>query len=197
MQLLHCYDVVSRRNSPWKGLFTEEDWEAFEQPRDGKTFFSGYAAKHSTGQCALSWLVTALNHLKNAAEGSAPLCFGFAHREEVLCLCVLLGLGGSKMHSPPPMGPDRSWRVSEMVPYLGHVGLEAYLPRSGRVMLRVLLNGVVVKVLPGDSLKADVEGGSNLEDISRIVDRMKKAWEDRTLKGIPTAAPECQWRGRD
>lgn len=82
------------------------------------------------------------------------------------------------MHSPPPMGPDRSRRISEMVPYLGYVGLEAYLSRSGRVMIRVLPNGVVVKVPPGDGLKADVEGGSNLEDFSQIVDRMKKAWED-------------------
>jgi hypothetical protein len=101
------------------------------------------------------------------------------------------------MHSPPPMGPDRSWRVSEMVPYVGHVGLEAYLPRSGRVMTRVLLNGVVVKVLPGDGLKTDIEGGYNLEDFSRIVVQMKEAWEDRTPKGIPTASPKCQWRGGD
>lgn len=68
MQLLHCYDVVSGRPSPWtdpEPLFTSEDWAGFEYLRDVKYYYSeGYGAQPSTGVYATPWLVSAVERLK-------------------------------------------------------------------------------------------------------------------------------------
>lgn len=96
MQLLHCYDTCAGRASPFGELFNESDWAGFEYIRDGKYYFSeGPGAIQHTGRFALPWLVSAIDYLKEAGrkKDALPLQVHFAHREEVLYLCTLLGIG--------------------------------------------------------------------------------------------------------
>ena len=73
-----------------------------------------------------------------------PLQICFTHREEILYLCSLLGLGCYTRKMTSPVGDSQSveewepsglpsdatnsrpWHVSTMACYLGHVGIEAY-----------------------------------------------------------------------
>lgn len=84
----------------------------------------------------------------NSATASPPfpLQICFTHREEILYLCSLLGLGcyrkstGSQRleaWKPSSFAHDttttRPWHVSTMACYLGHVGVEAYaVPEVGQ-----------------------------------------------------------------
>lgn len=115
--------------------------------RDVKCHFSeAHGAKYS-GIFATPWLASTIELLtalrdstttttesdRKPSSNNLPLRIGFTHRAEILYLCALLNLGlGSRRSSP--WTPDltridhaRSWRVSQMAPYVEHVGIETFL----------------------------------------------------------------------
>lgn len=170
MQLLHCYDIVSGRTSPFDHLFNHDDWVGFEYLRDTKYFFSeGYGRRH-VHLLAVPWLESALASLRTPGP-SFPLEIAFTHREEVLYLCCLLGINSQPGWTPPSDRIDtkRSWRVGLLAPYLGHVGLEAYrLSGNDITLIRVIVNGEVRPAFHGDLASTDV-GGYKWTDVSQWV----------------------------
>lgn len=178
MQLLHCYDVVSGRQSAFNNLFTLEDWVAFEYLRDTKYYFSeGYGG--DVGQYALPWLTAALGRLSRneVTEGNFPLHVSFTHREEVLYLCCLLGIGYEEGWAPnlDRVDESRRWRVSLLAPYLGHVGVETYDAAGGK-RLRIIVNGNVMPAFWG-RFEQDLDGGYDFTEVAAWALEMPRKWE--------------------
>ena len=124
MQLLHCYDVVSGRESMFNHCFDAEDWAGFEYLRDTKYHFSeGYGAKNS-GLYSVPWMDAAVmifHRLSGQMGTGLPPRIGFTHREEVPYLCCLLGICHEKDWQPSLKWVDanRQWRVSLLAPIWG------------------------------------------------------------------------------
>jgi len=190
MQLLHCYDVVSGRASPWEGLFDKEDWLGFEYLRDSKYFYcEGYGRKN-VHLLAVPWLEDAINSLLITQQHSDlgrsaerqlspkfPLQVGFTHREEVLYLCCLLGIHFRPHWYPSLSSVDsqREWRVSSLAPYLGHVGIECYGSSAHDLFLRIVVNGEVKSAFRGE-FTPDTEGGYALQDVNNWLQKRKNEY---------------------
>lgn len=181
MQLLHCYDVVSGRESPFNHCFDAEDWAGFEYLRDTKYHFSeGYGAKNS-GLYSVPWMnaaVRVLSGLDGQTGASLPLRVGFTHREEVLYLCCLLGICYEKDWQPSlkRVDADRQWRVSLLAPYLGHVGIETYVGSSKQERLRIIVNGEVRPAFFGN-VEPDEDGGYDMSEVDAWTQRKVQEWE--------------------
>lgn len=180
LQLLHCYDVISGRRSPVEDCFTQSDWHAFEYLRDTKYHFSeGHAAR--SGRYAVPWMVAVMRKLGRAdvspGSGHFPLDVAFTHREEVLYLCCLLGIGSKEGWTPDldRVDMDRQWRVSQLAPYLGHVGIESYHQRGGEKRLRVIVNGSIVSAF-GGQLQEDADGGYDFDAVREWVSSKPYHW---------------------
>ena len=181
MQLLHCYDVISGRPSPWEHLFTQDDWLAFEYLRDAKYHYSeGFGGVPPTGMFAVPWLRATMDVLSNSKEDPDrfPLKIAFTHREELLYLCVLLKIGEKPGWTPDldKVDMERLWRVGQIAPYLGHCGLETYLDQEGDTRLRIIVNGSVFKGF-GGSLRQDEDGGYGFDTVSDWVKARGKEWD--------------------
>lgn len=100
------------------------------------------------GEYATPWLSAATRLLQNNSFGSEslygrlPLWIGFAHREEITYLAVLLGLAYDGPNPPRTdrVDEERSWRVTLLVPYLGHIGLERFGTIHAQRRIRVVVN---------------------------------------------------------
>lgn len=177
LQLLHCYDIVSGHESPFEGCFTPQDWDGFEYLRDTKYHFSeGYAG--NTGRYAIPWMKAVMRKLRQKTCAGFPLSVAFTHREEVLYLCCLLGIGYRDGWTPDlsRVDSERQWKVSQLAPYLGHVGIESYDGTDGQDRLRVIVNGSVVPAF-WKELRADDCGGYALEEVGDWVDKLECRWK--------------------
>ena len=179
IQLLHCYDVVSGRRSPFETWFTPADWTGFEYLRDTKYHYSeGYGS--DTWKIAVPWLVAVVHSLKSGPDhpSTFPLHVSFTHREEVLYLCCLLGIGYKEGWRPDLTRIDtgRSWSVSKLAPYLGHVGFEKYQIKSGEDRLRVVVNGRVTEAFLG-RFEKDLDGGYDFHAIVSWATSLPQTWE--------------------
>jgi hypothetical protein len=184
MQMLHCYDIVSGRTSPFEDLFDENDWAGFEYLRDVKHHYSEGYGRQYPGLYAIPWAVSAVNisHSLGSSTRKFPLAIAFTHREEVLYMACFLGLG-----SDGPQDPDltkvvesRKWRVSTVAPNLGHIDLETYLSQDGHKKVRIICNGEVISAFMG-KLKQDSDGGYEWEDVESWIEERFKDW--RRLEG--------------
>lgn len=181
MQLLHCYDIVSGRQSPWEECFTPSDWIGFEYLRDTKYHFSEGYGCDAARSYAVPWLQAGLRRLGQQEKVNAdfPLHVAFTHREEVLYLCCLLGIAYEPGWMPDltRVDQERQWRVSLLAPYLGHVGIETYYRKSGHKSLRVIVNGGVGSAFFGQ-LQQDQDGGYDFSEVG--------AW---------ACEHPCRWKG--
>ncbi|GAD95412.1 hypothetical protein FG03402.1 [Paecilomyces variotii No. 5] len=166
MQLLHCYDVVANRPTPFDECFDADDWAGFEYLRDVKYYFSEGYGMPQPGFYAIPWLKAAMNALSNPhSRGSQlPLRIAFAHREEILYLCCLLAINFQKNWEPAlnRVDEDRQWRAALLAPYLGHVGIESYSGSDGEKRVRVILNGDVKPAFWGIAHE-DGDGGYDFD----------------------------------
>ena len=181
MQLLHCYDIVSGRESPFQLCFDDSDWVAFEYLRDTKTYFSeGYGSSKSSIY-AIPWTNAAMRTLSQTRQSDhdLPLRVAFTHREEVLYLCCLLGICFEKDWRPSldSVDENRQWRVSLLAPYLGHVGIETYIGNSMRERLRIIINGEVRPAFFG-KLRQDEDGGYEIHEVDAWTQQKVQRWED-------------------
>lgn len=184
MQVLCAYDLVAGKESPFSPLFEKKDWLGFEYLRDLKYHFSeGYGAPHS-GEYAIPWLEQTINTLTSPTEevrntDTIPLWIGFTHREEVLYLAVLLGLGwdGPGKLSPETVRTKRHWRVTRIAPYLGHIGVESFRGPSGLSRLRIIQNGEVVAGFHGQ-LEQDEDGSYNIEEVQQWMRFRVAVWTE-------------------
>lgn len=181
MQLLHCYDAVAQRPSPFNGCFQQDDWAGFEYLRDVKYHFSeGYGTK-TPGFYAIPWVRAAITALRRprSRRPDLPLQLAFTHREEVLYLCCLLGVNFKKGWEPSleKVDEDRRWRVSHLAPYLGHVGMETYSSRdSQNLRVRLIVNGNVSPAFFG-AVEQDSDGGYDLNWVDQWTETRFRAWQ--------------------
>lgn len=184
MQLLCCYDLVDGRESPFSDLFDQTDWLGFEYMRDVKYHYSeGYGAAHA-GMYATPWLEAAMRLLLRPLlceppDKRLPLWIGFTHREEILYLAVLLGIA---WQGPLPPRIDcidgnRCWRVSELAPYLGHIGLEVFRTVESSQRVRIIINGEVVSAFKGH-LTQDSDGGYDIAAVEGWIRNCVKKWDE-------------------
>lgn len=183
MQLICCYDICAGKVSPFSDLFTSEDWLGFEYMRDIKYHYSEGYGMPKPGIYATPWLEAAVKILQSSTKtiesGHLPLWISFTHREEILYLAVLLGLGGNSNEAPRTdhIDRERSWQVSSLAPYLGHIGLETYRGTDVRNNFRIIVNG---EVTPGfqNELLQDPDGGYDEEDVISWMSVKVREWDN-------------------
>lgn len=187
MQLLHCYDLVSERPSPFETCFTSADWEGFEYLRDTKYHFSEGYGRAYPGFYAIPWLKACLTTLRDPAprDSKLPLRVAFTHREEVLYLCCLLGVNYEKGWQPNIENIDasRAWKTSILAPYLGHVGMESYLGNTSQKRVRLIVNGQVRSGFHG-LLEQDSDGGYDLDQVDQWASMHYSEWEGFSKSSI-------------
>ena len=83
------------------------------------------------------------------------------------------------------MEPNHNWWVSQMVPYLDHIGIGAYRIEGGEARVQLLSNDLAVEVLSEGCLTVRGDGGYELKDFSGAV------------KGVPRKNEEYKWKGSD
>lgn len=181
MQLLHCYDIVSGRKSPFAHLFNQNDWRRFEYLRDVKYHYSeGYGSPHP-GLYAIPGLATTIELLPElrTSEDSLPLRLCFTHREEILYMCCLLGISYQSGWEPSLIQVDenRPWRVSRLAPYLGHVGIETYdeVGSESRMRVRVIVNGEVRSAFSGE-VNQQEDRGYRMDDVKEWMEAKSELW---------------------
>ena len=183
MQLLCCYDLVAGKDSLFTELFNEGDWLGFEYMRDIKYHYSeGYGANHP-GEYATPWLDAAMrlsqkSIISELPKGRLPLWIAFTHREEVLYLAVLLGLAYDGPEAPKTdrIEGGRSWRVTSLSPYLGHIGLERFRSIDGQHRMRIVVNGEVVSGFRGQ-IPQDSDGGYDIKQVQDWVQQRVEKWD--------------------
>ncbi|KAI9808472.1 MAG: hypothetical protein M1827_007225 [Pycnora praestabilis] len=184
MQLLCCYDLVAGRESSFSDVFRDEDWLSFEYMRDVKYHYSeGHGAAHA-GEYATPWLESAIKLLQTIPESGPlakrhrlPLWISFTHREEILYLAVLLGLGwdGPGNPSTKQINESRRWRVTHLAPYLGHIGLESFKGSKGQDLLRIIVNGEVAPAFKGELPEVD-DGGYDCAHVEKWLSSRAEIW---------------------
>ena len=151
--------------SPFGQLFQEDDWAGFEYLRDVKYFYCEGYGRDNVHLLAVPFLEAAISSLStNIPAGQFPLKIGFTHREGLLYLCCLLGISYRKGWIPPlsQVEHDRGWRVADLAPYLGHIGIESYGREAGEgVHIRIIVSGEVRPAFRG-RLETDDEGGYHM-----------------------------------
>lgn len=180
MQLLHCYDVVAQRPTPFNECFETDDWSGFEYLRDVKYHFSKGYGTLQPGFHAIPWLKAAMAVLRDPSVRvpQLPLRIGFTHREEVLYLCCLLGINFQKNWAPSldRIDEGRQWRAALLAPYLGHVGIESYSGKNGEKRVRVVLNGDVKPAFWGIA-EEDSDGGYDFEQVNEWAEVQWRLWQ--------------------
>lgn len=77
IQLLHCYDIIGKRPSPFASCFESDDWAGFEYLRDVNYHFSEDYGAETPGFFAIPWMkaaLTALTAPKSSSSKPSPNC---------------------------------------------------------------------------------------------------------------------------
>ncbi|KAF2157064.1 phosphoglycerate mutase-like protein [Myriangium duriaei CBS 260.36] len=131
MQEMCGFELLSRGESPWCGLFTPAEWEDFEYARDVLHFYrSGPGGPYGAAMGWL-WLNATLDLLQSEVDDVGALFFSFAHDGDIVPLLAALDV----LHQDPPLATDRlegdrTWRTSDVVPMGGRVVLERLACRA-------------------------------------------------------------------
>lgn len=150
MQQLCGYESVIRGSSPFCQLFTAEEWIAFEYYFDLKYDQEiGYGNSLSP-HLGMPWLKATADLLTDRTKSSQKMFLSVTHREMLPIILVALGLFNQSMPlSTNEINPDRLWKTSFILPFLGRIALER-LQCSSRHMngsfVRILVNSVVKPV---------------------------------------------------
>ncbi|EPQ54845.1 phosphoglycerate mutase-like protein [Gloeophyllum trabeum ATCC 11539] len=137
MQELCGYDTVIRNRTEFCNLFSVQEWLDFEYANDLMYFYSIGYGNPIGPQLGLPWLRASLDILKsdqNSTTFNQSLYVSFSHREEPPLVLTALGLFNNSDYYPDldvnkTMPSDkinyaRVWKTSEILPFLGHLGLE-------------------------------------------------------------------------
>ncbi|KAI0730884.1 phosphoglycerate mutase-like protein [Earliella scabrosa] len=185
MQQLCGYDNVIRNRTDFCNVFTADEWLDFEYANDLMYFYSIGYGNPIAPQLGMPWVRSALDILSanDTSTFNQSLYISFSHREEPPLVMTALNLFNNSAYYPSldvnsTMPTDRinhrrAWRTSEILPFLGHVGIERLECSSAFVnsteedngaeslldvgsFVRVLVNGAPIPIPdcqdgPGDS----------------------------------------------
>ncbi|TFK49041.1 phosphoglycerate mutase-like protein [Heliocybe sulcata] len=179
MQELCGYDTVIRNRTEFCNLFSAQEWLDFEYANDLMYFYSIGYGNPIGPQLGMPWLRASFDILQSNSTSSTfnqSLYVSFSHREEPPLVLTALGLFNNSeyyqsldVNSTMPtdeINYARVWKTSEILPFLGHVGLER-LECSGNqgngTYVRALVNSAPIPIPncqdgPGSSCAIDAFG---------------------------------------
>ncbi|KAI0718054.1 phosphoglycerate mutase-like protein [Cerioporus squamosus] len=122
MQELCGYDVVIRNRTDFCDVFTAEEWLSFEYANDLMYFYSIGYGNPIAPQLGMPWVRSAFDILSanDTSTFNQSLYISFTHREEPPLIMTALNLSTT----PHRINYAREWKTSDILPFLGHVGIE-------------------------------------------------------------------------
>ncbi|KAL7280669.1 hypothetical protein ACG7TL_005608 [Trametes sanguinea] len=136
MQQLCGYDTVIRNFTAFCNVFTADEWLSFEYANDLMYFYSIGYGNPIAPQLGMPWVRNALDILSanDTQIFNQTLYVLFTHREEPPLILTALGLFNNSAYYPSldvnstmptdRINHQRAWKTSEILPFLGHVGIE-------------------------------------------------------------------------
>lgn len=134
MQRLCGYETVIRNSSNFCSLFTADEWLQFEYANDIQYHYSLGYGSYVSPVLGMPWLNASATLLSNNDSSKQDFYISFTHREEPLFITTALGLfndtaftGGNNPNATLPLTEinyGRRFVTSNIIPFLGHVGLE-------------------------------------------------------------------------
>lgn len=135
--------AILGKRSPLCGVFSDSEWMSYEYAWDMKYFHMVGPANPLSNYMGMPWL-TAQSELFNEIDADPEgqhkrttgwpseqrLFLSFTHREVPPAVATALGLFNSSAHCGFDEFPttyvnwERSWKMSNLIPFLGHVGME-------------------------------------------------------------------------
>ncbi|KAI0332669.1 phosphoglycerate mutase-like protein [Cubamyces sp. BRFM 1775] len=183
MQQLCGYDTVIRNRTDFCDVFTADEWLSFEYANDLMYFYSIGYGNPIAPQLGLPWVRSSLDILSanDTSTFNQTLYISFTHREEPPLVLTALGLFNNSAYYPgldvnstmptDRINHQRAWRTSEILPFLGHVGVERL--QCANASLETSSNST-----SGD------DGSEDLWDDGAFVRVL--------VNGAPMPIPECQ-----
>ena len=148
MQQLCGYEsAYNGKKSSFCDVFTDVEWMSYEYAWDMKySFMVGHGNPLSPylGFPFLNATSTLFNTL-SASPSKQRFFLSFTHREVPPFIATALGLFNSSNAQVEEFPTDRvnwsrQWRMSELIPFLGHLGFELVECTDGKEYIRVLAN---------------------------------------------------------
>ncbi|KAH9940793.1 phosphoglycerate mutase-like protein [Epithele typhae] len=179
MQQLCGYDNVIRNQTDFCNIFTAEEWLDFEYANDLMYFYSIGFGNMIAPQLGMPWVRSALNILSanDTSTFNQTLYVSFSHREEPPLIMTALKLFNNSAYYPAldvnstmptdRINYDRAWKTSQILPFLGHVGIERLQCANTTV----------------NSTQSD-DGAETISDVGSFVRVL--------VNGAPIPIPDCQ-----
>ncbi|KAI0642074.1 histidine phosphatase superfamily [Trametes meyenii] len=186
MRQLCGYDTVIRNRTDFCNIFTADEWLSFEYANDLMYFYSLGYGNPIAPQLGLPWVRSALDILSanTTSTFTQPLYLSFSHREEPPLVLTALGLFNNSAYYPAldanatmptdRINHSRAWRTSEILPFLGHVGIE-----------RLQCANATLDSGASSADRAGTDAGA--EDVGQ-----DGAFVRVLVNGAPIPIPECQ-----
>lgn len=153
MQELCGYETIIRGSSPFCGIFTPEEWLAFEYYFDIKYYYELGYGNDLSSTLGMPWVIAASDLLSSSIVKNQHLFISVAHRQIPPLIVTALGLfndseylGLSKANSLLPLDQinyQRVWKTSSFISFLSHIALERLDCKSAAysgTFVRVLVN---------------------------------------------------------
>lgn len=130
--------AIEGRRSPLCGLFTDEEWMSYEYAWDLRYAYMVGPLNPLSPYLGFPWLQAQLELLDDIRSESTirkgwpkdqRFFLGFTHREVPPFVATALGIFNSSSPSVEEFPTDRinwvrAWKMSDLIPFLGHVGME-------------------------------------------------------------------------
>ncbi|KAF2458235.1 3-phytase B precursor [Lineolata rhizophorae] len=159
MQELCGFETTVRGGSSWCGVFTRDEWRAFEYARDLVHYYRSGPGNRFGAVMGWVWLNATASLLAQGPGVAGPLFLSFVHDGDMVMLLAALDVFRDEEHLPVTHeDTERKWRTSQVTPMGGRIILERLSceadaledQRNGEMEVFVRLNindGIVA--LPG------------------------------------------------
>ncbi|KAK9446667.1 histidine phosphatase superfamily [Limtongia smithiae] len=178
MQEMCGFEILATGNhdAPWCGLFTRQEWEEFAYARDVLHYFRTGPGTPYSEVMGFLYLNATRELLELGPTKFKSIYLSFAHDGDLVPLISALGLFSEA--APLPVShlvPDRSWKLSTVVPMGGRIVFERIscansITADRDIGVRLLVNDAVTRV-PGcehATLRGEI---CPLQEYIDIVDR--------------------------
>jgi len=146
-QLCGYESAITGRRSDICGVFTDAEWMAYEYSWDLKYAYMVGPMNPLSPYLGFPWLQTQSELFRNIQKRHHPggawpedqrFFLGFTHREVSPFIATALGLFNSSSGATEEFPTDhinwtRAWRMADLIPFLGHVGMEMMTCDRGAV----------------------------------------------------------------
>ncbi|KAH9870888.1 hypothetical protein J1614_006460 [Plenodomus biglobosus] len=147
-QMLCGYEsAIEGTRSPICAVFTDAEWMAYEYAWDLKYAYMVGPMNPLSPYLGFPWLQSQASLFAHISQHDAPgngwpeqqrFFLSFTHREVPPFIATALGLFNSSSNAAEQFPTDhinwtRAWKMSDLIPFLGHVGMEKMTCERGAV----------------------------------------------------------------